>query len=118
MNEPIPEEDRNTKYRSVYDATAREIFWRQFLTGFSRALGSVVVYFVVFVIGISLISRYLWPSIEPYVTQYTQALDMFMGIQSSPQPSGTPIYMPSNAQMDQVYQRYFQNQPQAEPGTP
>ena len=65
----VPSEERLTQTRSLYDASAYEIFWRNFLAGLSRALGGIVFYVIfVFIVG-SLFVKYLSPLLMPILNQ-------------------------------------------------
>jgi hypothetical protein len=67
-------EDRTGKTRTLYDAGAGEIFWKNFLAGASRALGALFLYVILtFVFGF-LIAQLVWPKLAPLVTQLTSAV--------------------------------------------
>lgn len=57
------------KSRSIYDATAGEIFWRNFLAGASRSLGGIIFYLIFILIIGSVFIRYLTPILSPLLDQ-------------------------------------------------
>ncbi|MDQ5951641.1 MAG: hypothetical protein QG639_922 [Patescibacteria group bacterium] len=63
----LDEPDQLTKTRTLYDVSVGEIMWRNFLAGISRALGGMVIYFVVaFLLG-HVFLTYIWPVLEPSI---------------------------------------------------
>jgi len=74
--------DRLTK--TIYEAGAGEIFWRNFLAGFSRGLGMLFVYLVlIFVVGLVFV-QYINPFISPLynnLSSLTKSLETIQGIQ-------------------------------------
>ena len=85
---PNPEshasEDRITPQKTLYQASAFEIFWRNFLAGFSRALGGIILY--VLFIGIigSLAFQYLAPLISPVLNQLNSIYGTMEKLQGLP----------------------------------
>lgn len=60
-----PREDRLGKNRTIYDAGAGEIFWKNFLAGISRGIGSVFIYLLVLLGSTILFYHLFWPKIAP-----------------------------------------------------
>jgi hypothetical protein len=80
--------DRVGYTKTIFDVSAFEIFWRNFLAGMARALGAVLLYFVILVIAVNIFLNLIYPVLEPIISQYTQALETFNRFaQPSPDPS-------------------------------
>ncbi|OGG03659.1 hypothetical protein A2W14_04050 [Candidatus Gottesmanbacteria bacterium RBG_16_37_8] len=62
-------EDHLTSGKTLYDASAFEIFWRNFLAGSSRTLGGIIFYLIFILIIGSIFIRYLTPVISPIFNQ-------------------------------------------------
>jgi len=62
-------EDNLTKSKTIYDASSGEIVWKNFLAGFSRTLGGIIVYFVFVAILGSLFLRFAMPIMSPFLGQ-------------------------------------------------
>lgn len=63
------QQNEDKKTRSIYDASASEIFWRNFLAGASRSLGGIIFYLIFILIIGSIFLRYLTPIITPLMNQ-------------------------------------------------
>ena len=58
-------EDRSGTIKTIYQAGAGEIFWRNFLAGASRALGGILLYIIfLFLVGVVFL-QIIWPRIQP-----------------------------------------------------
>ncbi|KKS73999.1 hypothetical protein A3J20_02745 [Candidatus Gottesmanbacteria bacterium RIFCSPLOWO2_02_FULL_42_29] len=66
--EDVPPADPK-KNRSIYDATAGEIFWKNFLAGAGRSLGGIIFYLLFILIIGSFFLRYLAPIVSPLMDQ-------------------------------------------------
>lgn len=51
--------------RNLYTVSAGEIFWKNFLAGFSRALGGMIIYLILFALAAYFFSQYLLPQLDP-----------------------------------------------------
>ena len=60
--------DRVSKTKTIYDAGAGEIFWKNFLAGFSRTIGGIFVYLIFFLILSNLFLNFLLPKISPHLS--------------------------------------------------
>lgn len=69
MHMVLQDEDQLTSKKTLYDAKYSEIIWRNFLAGVSRAFGGIVLYIVFFVVVGNLFMTYVWPRMEPVVSQ-------------------------------------------------
>ena len=90
---PEPGPDRLTKTKSIYDAGAGEIFWRNFLAGFSRSLGMIFVYFLFLVASGYVFLQLAGPMLGPLlnnlssITSLNKSLDAIQGIKPSSNPT-------------------------------
>jgi len=93
----IKSEDKSdlvSKTKTIYEAGALEIFWKNFLAGFGRGLGGVFVY-IIFLIIISLvIYNFVLPKFMPLITGYMSLFKSFNSI-SNPKSGGNNI-VPEN----------------------
>lgn len=56
--------------KTLYDASLREIFWKNFVAGLSRALGGIVIY-ALFTLGIlTLVIQFIMPILSPLLDQF------------------------------------------------
>lgn len=137
VSESMVSADRVSSTRTVYEASAGEIFWRQFLAGFSRALGSLLVYVIFLGLMFVFISRFVWPQVKPFFDSFTHSVELlestqqqtqqFLPLFTSPPSTSTQenstgstgfdYTLPTNEQIDQLYQLYQQTQPTT-PTTP
>ncbi len=72
-------DDRSGKLKTIYSVSSWTIFWRNFLAGASRALGSILIYLVFFAITSYLTLQFVWPHVQPLFHGYTQFLQLFIG---------------------------------------
>lgn len=71
--------DLVSKTKTIYEAEAGEIFWKNFLAGFARGIGGVFVY-IIFLLIISVVfTNFILPKLMPTVTGY---MDLFKSIGS------------------------------------
>jgi hypothetical protein len=80
---PIDRDDRLTKQKSLYEASVGEIFWRNFLAGFSRTLGAVFIYFVFMGIVSAIFWAIAWPQIQPMIGMYSKSIDSLNSLQEA-----------------------------------
>lgn len=70
--------------KGIYNAGAGEIFWKNFLAGFSRALGGIFVYLIFLaVVGLFFINFAL-PKLMPMIESYTNFLNSVSNMKSAP----------------------------------
>jgi len=71
-------EDRARKTKTIYDVSAFEIFWRNFLAGMARTMGGLILYFLfVFIVGMIFL-QFMLPRIMPIIEKFgsfTNSLD-------------------------------------------
>ncbi len=78
----MPDDDNITKEKTIYQVSPWEIFWRNFLAGMARSLGSLILYAVVLTIVSNLFLRFFWPQIEPLVDTLNTTTDILKDFQS------------------------------------
>ncbi len=94
--------DKLTNNRTIYDASPGEVFWRNFLAGFGRAMGVVVVYFLFLGVFAIVFANMILPIITPLLDTYMKsmgALQQFSALThpgaggpvGTPQPAGQPL---------------------------
>ena len=89
-----------SKTKTIYDTGAGEIFWKNFLAGFSRGLGQIFVYLLIlFIIGI-LFAYIVLPKIMPSVTFYTNILKSLSSLSNIKTDSG--ITIPKNLNIQKL----------------
>src|SRR3989338_9062663 len=71
----VPPADQATPLTTIYQVSGWQIFWRNFLAGFSRAFGSLILYFVVFFVIAGLANYYLMPYLKPLVGTLSQTFE-------------------------------------------
>lgn len=62
--------DAVTRATTIYQVSGFEIFWRNFLAGMSRALGSILMYIVFLFCGFLFFQRMVYPFLKPYLDSY------------------------------------------------
>jgi hypothetical protein len=75
--------DRLTKTRTIYDAGAGEIFWRNFLAGFSRGLGTFLFYILFLFVAGWAFFQFAGPVISPLFSSFSslnKSLETIEGI--------------------------------------
>lgn len=68
------EPDQLNQTKSIYEASAGEIFYKNFLAGFGRALGGIFIYLVFFGISTYIFVTTVLPTIQPFIDEYRQAV--------------------------------------------
>lgn len=97
--------DRFTKTNTIYDVSIASIIVRNFLAGLSRALGSITIYVVFLIITYSLFVKYALPEIQPFITEYRQAIDSITKLNQATTNPGSSI----NSQQYQQFLRDLNN---------
>jgi len=100
MNEDVPvlkNENKNdliSNNRTIYDASSGEIFWKNFLAGFSRGLGGFISFIILWLIIFVIFSNFVLPKIMPSITKYTNIFESLGSINSK--KSGQIDIIPEN----------------------
>lgn len=90
--------DMVSKTKTIYEAGIGEIFWKNFVAGFSRGLGGVFVYVFFFVIIGLLFYNFVLPKLMPSITAY---MDIFKSLGSISKLKSNPnSAIPENLNID------------------
>jgi hypothetical protein len=68
-------EDRVGDLKTLYNVSGWSIFWRNFLAGFSRAVGGIFIYLIFVGISLYLFIQTVWPTVQPMLTGYMKMMD-------------------------------------------
>lgn len=83
--------DKVNTTTTMYDVSGWEIFWRNFLAGASRTLGSLVLYILFFAVVVNLFVNIVLPKIQPFLDGYMKAIDTLDAF-SGPSGIDAPAY--------------------------
>ncbi len=86
--------DQFSATKTLYDASVMSIFWKNFVAGFARALGGMIIWLVLILFSGFLFANYVWPQIHPFLTSYQQLFESFSALPSS---STGAVTNPNNA---------------------
>ena len=92
--------DLVSKTKTIYEAGAGEIFWKNFLAGFARGLGGVFVYLVFLLILSGVIYKFVWPQLMPMITTYSNLIKSFESISNT--KSGINNIIPKNLDLQKL----------------
>lgn len=100
----VKSEDKSdlvSKTKTIYDATFGEIFWKNFLAGFSRSLGGILVYLIFLFIFSGVFFNFVLPKLMPSINSY---MNIFNSLGSIPNTkSGTGIIVPENLDLQKLF---------------
>lgn len=83
--------DRVSKTKTVYDVSAWEIFWRNFLAGIARTFGGIIIYLLfISVIG-AIFLQFISPILFPALKQLNS---LYGGLERIPGMPKNPIVTP------------------------
>lgn len=74
INQVVEPADRFSPTKSIYEASGSEIFFKNFLAGFGRALGGIFIYLVFIGITLYFFINTALPQIQPFIDEYRQAV--------------------------------------------
>lgn len=74
VNQSVVAEDRVSEVKTIYNASYGEIFLKNFLAGFGRAIGGIFIYMVFIGIAFYSFMAYAYPQIKPLFDEYRQAV--------------------------------------------
>ena len=80
--ETVGKNDRISKTRTMYDVSAFEIIWRNFLAGASRAFGSLIFYIIFITIIGSFLLQFFLPKVMPTINKFLKMGDSLEKIQN------------------------------------
>lgn len=75
--------DLVSKTKTIYEAGAGEIFWKNFLAGFGRGLGGVFVYIIFLLIIGTIVYTFVLPKFMPLITSYTDLMKTFGSVSNT-----------------------------------
>lgn len=78
--------DQLTDDKNLYNISAGEVMWRNFLAGMSRALGGMLIYFLVIIVLTNVFLSSIWPSISPTFDKFFEATDLLKQVNSLQRP--------------------------------
>lgn len=70
----IPPVDQVSPTKTIYEVSGFEIFWRNFLAGMGRAIGSLFVYLVLFALIANMVNKFLMPHLLPLLATLQDSL--------------------------------------------
>ena len=77
--ENLADEDTLKKSQTIYDVSYKQLVWRNFLAGMSRAVGMVVIQFLFFAVIAGLIVQFVLPQIMGLFGGYLDTLYTLQG---------------------------------------
>lgn len=77
--ENLADEDTLKKGQTIYDVSYKQLVWRNFLAGMSRAVGMVVVQFLFFAIIAGFVAQFVLPQIMGLFGGYMDTLTTLQG---------------------------------------
>lgn len=83
------EPDQLNQSKTIYDASVIEIFGRNFIAGLGRALGGIFIYLVIVGLGMYAFISTTWPTIQPFIIEYRQAIKGINTLNSTTTMPGT-----------------------------
>lgn len=100
----VKSEDKSdlvSKTKTIYNASPGEIFWKNFLAGFSRSLGGILVYLIFLFIFSGVFFNFVLPKLMPSITNY---MNLFQSLGSSSNTkSGSGIILPENLDLQKLF---------------
>src|SRR3989338_9554781 len=83
--------DQAQKKRDIYTSSLGEIFSKNFIAGFARGLGGVVVYILFLGVVLFIVSQTLLPKLEPLFSTFQNSMNLLQNGSSLPQNGSVPI---------------------------
>jgi hypothetical protein len=77
--------DHEGPTKTLYQVSSGSIFWRNFVAGFARALGGLLIWVILVIISSQLFLIYVWPQMRPLLTSYQKAIDSITTLGNSGQ---------------------------------
>lgn len=77
--------DRVSKTKTIYEASAVEILWKNFLAGVGRGLGGVFVYLIFLFVVVGVFINTVLPQIMPMFENYMSIFKSLGSVNSIPQ---------------------------------
>ena len=77
--ENLADEDTLNKGQTIYDVSYKQLVWRNFLAGMSRAVGMVVIQFLFFAVIAGFMAQFVLPQIMGLFGGYIDTLGKLQG---------------------------------------
>ena len=84
-------EDQIEQNKTIYQAGVGEVFWKNFLAGFGRALGGIVIYLIFIAIAINVFISYALPQIKPLYEEYMKAVQTIGQMKTTMPSAGSDL---------------------------
>ncbi len=91
MNQYVDQADQVSQTKSIYTASSAEVFWKNFLAGFGRALGGIFIYLIFIGIAINAFLTYALPQIKPLYTEYMKAVQTINQMKTTVPGTGSDL---------------------------
>lgn len=75
----MPDPDQLSKSKTIYDVGWNELFWRNFVAGMARTIGSLLLYAVVLFFLTSIFLQRVWPILEPVLESFETSTQFLRG---------------------------------------
>lgn len=77
-------EEKNTRtasqQKTLYDSGYGEIFLKNFLAGLGYGLGALVIHLIFFIASIVIVTYYVLPQLEPFISSLTAVTESFKNL--------------------------------------
>jgi len=75
----MPDPDQIAKSKTIYDVGWGELFWRNFVAGMARTIGSLLLYGIVLFFLTNIFLQRVWPMIEPVLESFETSTQFLRG---------------------------------------
>ncbi|MBP9781557.1 hypothetical protein KBC89_02785 [Candidatus Woesebacteria bacterium] len=77
--ENLADEDTLNKGKTIYDVSYKQLLWRNFLAGMSRAVGMVFIQFLFFAVIAGFVAQFVLPQVMGLFGGYMNTLNTLQG---------------------------------------
>lgn len=77
--ENLADEDTLNKGQTIYDVSYKQLLWRNFLAGMSRAVGMVFIQFLFFAVIAGFVAQFVLPQVMGLFGGYMNTLNTLQG---------------------------------------
>jgi len=92
--------DLVSQTKTIYNAGAGEIFWKNFLAGLSRGMGTIFVYILFLIVMGALFVNVALPKLMPIITSYSDIFKSIESISNTKPASG--VTLPPNIDLQKL----------------
>ena len=78
-------DDKVNQTKTMYDVSTWSVFWKNFIAGLGRAIGSMIFFIFILVMFSLVFAKFFLPKFQPYIDGYMSALDTIKTLNSGPQ---------------------------------